>query len=93
MNRLTAEKIKVADFPEMEVKLGFIYELINGEIAKKGAPCPKHQKASGKLSLALSAFVKRKQLNDRGDKMKIYRQHKVREYWIVDPKGGSIEVY
>ena len=30
---------------------------------------------------------------DRGDKMKIYREYQVREYWIVDPKNQSIEVY
>lgn len=148
MESSVAEKIKVADFLEMDVEPGFIYELINGEIVKKSAPSPKHQKASGKLFRALSAFVEQKQLgevlyapldvflgdynslqpdllfvakareeittdngvegapdliieilspstmkNDRGDKMKIYRQHQVREYWIVDPKNQSIEVY
>ena len=148
MESSVAEKIKVADFLEMEVEPGFIYELIDGEIVKKSAPSPKHQKASGKLFRVLSAFVEQKQLgevlyapldvflgeynslqpdllfvakareeiitdngvegapdliieilspstmkNDRGDKMKIYRQHQVREYWIVDPKNQSIEVY
>ena len=148
MESSVAEKIKVADFLEMDVEPGFIYELINGEIVKKSAPSPKHQKASGKLFRVLSAFVEQKQLgevlyapldvflgeynslqpdllfvakareeiitdngvegapdliigilspstmkNDRGDKMKIYRQHQVREYWIVDPKNQSIEVY
>ena len=148
MESSVAEKIKVADFLEMDVESGFIYELINGEIVKKSASSPKHQKASGKLFRALSTFVEQKQLgevlyapldvflgnynslqpdllfvakaheeiitdngvegapdliveilspstmkNDRGDKMKIYRQHQVREYWIVDPKNQSIEVY
>ena len=148
MESPVAEKIKIADFLEMDVESGFIYELINGEIVKKSAPSPKHQKASGKLFRALSTFVEQKQLgevlyapldvflgeynslqpdllfvakareeiitengvegapdliveilspstmkNDRGDKMKIYRQHQVREYWIVDPKNQSIEVY
>lgn len=140
--------MKVADFLEIEVEPHFIYELINGQIVKKSAPSPKHQKASGKLFRSLSAFVEQKKLgevlyapldvflgeynslqpdllfvakareeiitdngvegapdlvveilspstmkNDRGDKMKIYREFQVREYWIVDPKNQSIEVY
>ncbi|MGB3779047.1 MAG: Uma2 family endonuclease [Tunicatimonas sp.] len=72
MNSLIAEKIKVADFLEMDVEPGFIYELINGEVEILSPSTMKH---------------------DRGDKMKIYRQHQVREYWIVDPKNQSIEVY
>ncbi len=31
--------------------------------------------------------------DDRGDKMKVYRRSGVREYWIVDPRNKSIEVY
>lgn len=62
MESSVAEKIKVADFLEMDVEPGFIYELINGEIVKKSASSPKHQKASGKLFRALSAFVEQKQL-------------------------------
>lgn len=148
MNSLIAEKLKVADFLEMEGEPGFIYELINGEIVKKGAPNPKHQLASGELFAQLHAFIRKKKLgtimtapldvfmgeynalqpdllfvakareeiitsngvegapdliveilspstmkHDRGSKMKIYRQHQVREYWIVDPKNQSIEVY
>jgi len=30
---------------------------------------------------------------DRGKKMKVYRKHQVREYWLVDPKLQSVEVY
>jgi Uma2 family endonuclease len=30
---------------------------------------------------------------DRGGKMKLYKNHKVQEYWIVDPKNQSIEIY
>lgn len=148
MNSLIAEKLKVADFLEMEGEPGFIYELINGEIVKKGAPNPKHQLVSGKLFRAITTLVDKKNLgtvlyvpldvfmgeynalqpdllfvakareeiitsngvegapdliveilspstmkHDRGDKMKIYRKHQVREYWIVDPKNQSIEVY
>lgn len=31
--------------------------------------------------------------NDRGRKMKAYERFGVREYWIVDPVGQSVEVY
>ena len=142
------KKMKVAEFLEIEVEPGLIYELINGEIVKKSAPSSKHQKVSGKLFRLLSDYAEKKKLgevlyapldvflgeynaiqpdllfvakareeiitdngvegppdmiieilspstmkNDRGDKMKIYREHQVREYWIVDPKNQSIEVY
>lgn len=30
---------------------------------------------------------------DRGDKMKIYERFGVAEYWLVDPRSQSIEVY
>jgi Uma2 family endonuclease len=30
---------------------------------------------------------------DRGDKMKVYRRSGVEEYWIIDPKSQSVEVY
>jgi Uma2 family endonuclease len=31
--------------------------------------------------------------NDRGRKMQLLARHLVREYWLVDPQGISIEVY
>jgi len=30
---------------------------------------------------------------DRNDKMKLYRRSGVPEYWIIDPKSRTIEVY
>ena len=30
---------------------------------------------------------------DRGEKMKIYRRTGVREYWIVDPRSQTLELY
>jgi len=30
---------------------------------------------------------------DRGDKMKVYKKHRIPEYWLVDPKLQSIEIY
>ena len=31
--------------------------------------------------------------NDRTDKMRAYRRHGVREYWIADPKSRTVEIY
>jgi Uma2 family endonuclease len=31
--------------------------------------------------------------NDRGRKMRLLQQHGVREFWLVDPDGETIEVY
>ena len=30
---------------------------------------------------------------DRGDKMKVYKKHRIPEYWLVDPKLKSVEIY
>jgi Uma2 family endonuclease len=30
---------------------------------------------------------------DKGKKMKVYKFHKVSEYWIIDPKSQSVEIY
>ena len=30
---------------------------------------------------------------DRGEKMKLYKRHQIREYWIIDPKAFSVEIY
>ncbi|MBC8110883.1 MAG: Uma2 family endonuclease [Verrucomicrobia bacterium] len=31
--------------------------------------------------------------HDKGDKMKIYRKHQIPEYWLIDTKNQSVEVY
>src|SRR5439155_8801115 len=31
--------------------------------------------------------------NDRGRKRRLYEQHRVRECWLVDPDGASVEIY
>ena len=59
---VATQKIKVAEFLEIEVEPNFIYELINGEIVKKGAPNPKHQVTSGKLYRLLTNFIDQKEL-------------------------------
>lgn len=30
---------------------------------------------------------------DRTDKMKLYRKHRIAEYWLVDPNNTSVEIY
>ena len=30
---------------------------------------------------------------DRGGKMRVYKRHAVAEYWIIDPKSQSVEIY
>ncbi|MBI3402399.1 MAG: Uma2 family endonuclease [Acidobacteria bacterium] len=31
--------------------------------------------------------------NDRGRKLRLLARHQVKEYWLVDPKAGAVEVY
>ena len=31
--------------------------------------------------------------NDRGRKMRLLERHRVKEYWLVDPDAGTVEVY
>ncbi len=143
------EKITVADFLIFdELDEDAYYELIEGNIVKKSAHTPKHQRISGNLYSAMREVVikhKKGQIfyapidvfldrynayqpdivyvskerakivtnngiegapdlvveilspstaqNDRGDKMKVYKRHAVKEYWIVDPKSQAVEVY
>jgi len=54
---LTASKITVKEFFEMDLEEGYYYELINGIIVKKQAPKPIHQNASMNLSRILSIHV------------------------------------
>ena len=141
-------KITVKEFFEMALEEGYFYELINGNIVKKQAPAPAHQRASMRISRIMSNFIFDKQLGelfaapidvffdptnntqpdilfvkkerdfiitrngiegapdliveilspstfklDRTDKMELYLYFGVPEYWIVDPKNQSIEVY
>ena len=141
-------KITVKELFDMELEEGFFYELINGNIVKKQAPSPQHQKAVLKLSKIMDDYSIEKELgdvyispidvffdrhnntqpdvlfikkdrnfiitkdgiqghpdlivevlspstfrNDRTDKKDLYLRFGVSEYWIVDPKNQSIEVY
>ena len=145
---INKQKITVEELFNMEVEEGFFYELINGNIVKKQAPWPQHQKVVLKLSKIMDDYSVEKQLgevyispidvyfdrhnntqpdilfikkdrsfiitkdgiqgqpdlivevlspstfkNDRKEKMDLYLLFGVSEYWIVDPKNQSIEVY
>ena len=56
------QKITVEELFEMELEEGFFYELINGNIVKKQAPAPPHQKAVLKLSKIFDNFAEEKDL-------------------------------
>ncbi len=60
------KKMTVAEFRELEVADDdtFFYELIDGDLVKRNAPAPKHQRLVRELSFALHAFVRGGQLGE-----------------------------
>jgi len=60
------KKITVAAFRQMEFDddENFYYELINGEIVKKSAPSPLHQRISWKLEKKIGFFIEEHQLGE-----------------------------
>ena len=148
MTKVASKPISVKEFLNMEVDENCFYELISGEVVKRGGNSPGHQLISGQLLINLHAWIEKKNLGellpgpldvffdehnvvqpdllfiseknkeiitengvegapdlvieilspgsmryDRGGKMKLYKKHQVQEYWIVDPKNQSVEVY
>jgi Uma2 family endonuclease len=142
------QKITVEELFDMELDDDFYYELINGNIVKKQAPSPFHQKAVLKIAKLMDNLAEEKELGsvftspidvffdthnkaqpdilfikkdrdfiitkdgiqgqpdlivevlspstmkyDRSDKFKLYLEFGVSEYWIVDTKNQSVEVY
>ena len=47
----------------------------------------------GAPDLVIEILSPSTQSTDRGEKMRLYKAHKVKEYWIVDPRNQSVEVY
>jgi Uma2 family endonuclease len=60
METVVASKITVQALFEMELEEGFQYELIDGEIVKKSAPTPQHQRILGKMYFSLSQLLSAK---------------------------------
>lgn len=60
------KKMTVAEFRELELVDDdpFFYELIDGELAKKNAPKPSHQRILRKLLVAIDAFINQHQLGE-----------------------------
>ena len=47
----------------------------------------------GAPDLVVEVLSKSTAIYDRGDKKDIYEKYGVREYWLIDPKSKTIEVY
>ncbi|MBC8155488.1 MAG: Uma2 family endonuclease [Bacteroidetes bacterium] len=60
------KKMTVAEFRELELDDNdpFFYELIDGELVKRNAPAPKHQRILRKLLVAIDAFINQHQLGE-----------------------------
>ena len=146
VKKITVKEFHEMEFPETDL---FIYELINGELMRKQAPQPLHQKVSRRISAAFEDFLKEKPIGDffyapidvffddhnntqpdllfitnersfiidlqngiigapdliveiispssikidRFDKKETYKKFAVKEYWLIDPKNQTVEVY
>lgn len=143
-----SKRYTYADYKNLDVDDNFLYELLNGELGRKSAPKPSHQRIVRKILVAFNAFVEAGKLGevfsspidvfldeynvpqpdlvfvsnarkalvtedgimgapdlvievispssvvrDRVEKMKLYRQYRIPEYWIVDPSYATVEVY
>ena len=47
----------------------------------------------GSPELVIEILSKYSERRDSVDKLKLYEEHKVKEYWIVDPKTETASVY
>jgi Uma2 family endonuclease len=56
--------------------------LVNPRVVTRHAP-----------DLAIEVLSPGTAANDRGRKLRLLAQHRVREYWLVDPNAVTIEVY
>ena len=63
-------------------------------INKDNPAVQKNQRCiEGVPDLIIEILSKGTQKVDRGKKMTQYRTHKVKEYWIIDPRNQSVEIY
>ncbi|MCU0349118.1 MAG: Uma2 family endonuclease, partial [Saprospiraceae bacterium] len=53
----------------------------------------KEEVVIGAPDLVVEILSKGTAIYDRGDKKDIYEKYGVREYWLVDPKSKTVEVY
>ena len=151
MIELVSRKITVQEFQEMAFPDNdfFIYELIKGEIMKKNAPSPLHQKIAWRLAASMDRYLIDNPIGqalfapidvffdqynkaqpdllfisearsfiidlkngimgapdliveiispssikiDRFDKKQMYKEFAVKEFWLIDPKNQTIEIY
>jgi Uma2 family endonuclease len=47
----------------------------------------------GVPDLIIEILSKGTQKTDRGDKMKLYKKHGVKEYWMINPRSQGVEVH
>ena len=60
------QKMTVTEFRQMEFPNDdpYLYELINGELVKKTAPSPHHQRISRRIEVILDKFINEQQLGE-----------------------------
>ncbi len=47
----------------------------------------------GVPDLIIEILSKGTQKTDKNDKMKLYKKHGVKEYWMINPRSQSVEIY
>lgn len=74
-------------------------EYINGEIVYPAAPNTKHQNIVLGMGSIIWSYIRQNKgkglpfgTNDYHKKLVLYKEHGVREYWIVDPKDAPVQL-
>lgn len=70
------------DYLQLPDSEGGRYEILDGDLAMTPSPRIRHQEVSGNLFRILDRHI-----------LKLYARYEVAHYWIVDPDGGSVELY
>lgn len=58
------QKYTYADYRELDVDDNLLYELLNGDLVKKSAPSPQHQRTVRKLTRQMENFIEGKSLGE-----------------------------